>query len=781
MLSPRRGRPRERTRMPYPNGSPWSRSGWRRSSRQRSSRRWCRWTAPSCPSGAARRSSRSAPPMRPCCGPRPTSSTLPAAAALAGTASGIAAAVAALLGWQLALRADLPVYSFLVAPVIAAGVAVLVDRLHSRVSGLDTARITAGALGVLSTVAAVVWWVILAALAAAYGWVPWQTDAFAPLAGQPEGAWYAALAGLLIAALLFLAPSLRTPARQNARLVAASMVVLSGAAAVTVPALLVGTAILVAAAAVFLLTRRALRPGASVSGILAVVVAYAAATATPALWLVGIAVAVAVAVIAQVIMRPAGAAAVLLTLAPLGVLTISAFLAPFALAAAVGAAPDPAVAPVFVQWIALASVLCAVVLPASASIRSTLAATGCVLFVISLAPYVQAGSQRRRRSGAAGDRTSDHARGAPAGGGSGGGPPRRCWRRSHSVVPASSGCRRSPPRPSSHPSPRHWCSPRSRRRASSRMPVAPWLRSAPRSSSCGSPPCGPCCSRRRSPSRPPTVRAIVDLGALATVLALAWDVPPDLGGPMLAVIAAGIGGASVSRGWAAPASDRTAAVRSTTAAGVATADAPRRLLAWPAIACATAALWFGLSRLPDAVDLSVEAYVVAPAVGAARLRRAARMAAPPGRVRGRAQRIRPPGAGGTGRRGLVRLAGARHRGRPRRGSPRARADLDVGAARAHSGAERRDRSRVLPRAGRRRTGGRCATAGIGMAAPPRRRSVRLGAGNRARRGPSTARTRLVRDPGSAARAGRRRRRRTAGCRAPRGARDRPRGGRRPCT
>ena len=75
-------------------------------------------------------------------------------------------------------------YSFLVAPVIAAGVAVLVDRLHSRVSGFDTARITAGALGVLSTVAAVVWWVILAALAAAFGWVPWQTDAFAALAGS---------------------------------------------------------------------------------------------------------------------------------------------------------------------------------------------------------------------------------------------------------------------------------------------------------------------------------------------------------------------------------------------------------------------------------------------------------------------------------------------------------------------------------------------------------------------------------------------------------------------
>ena len=113
----------------------------------------------------------------------------------------------------------------------------------------------------------------------------------------------------------------------------------------------------------------------------------------------------------------------------------------------------------------------------------------------------------------------------------------------------------------------------------------------------------------------PDTRALVDLGALVTTLVLAWDVPADLRGAMLAVIAVGFAGASVSRGWAAPASERTAGVPSIRVAGVATAGAPRRLLAWPAFASATAALWSALSTRADAATLPIEAYVLAPAVG----------------------------------------------------------------------------------------------------------------------------------------------------------------------
>ena len=48
-----------------------------------------------------------------------------------GVSSSTAAAVATLLGWQLALRSDLPVYTLLVGPVIAVAIPVLLDRLRA--------------------------------------------------------------------------------------------------------------------------------------------------------------------------------------------------------------------------------------------------------------------------------------------------------------------------------------------------------------------------------------------------------------------------------------------------------------------------------------------------------------------------------------------------------------------------------------------------------------------------------------------------------------------------
>ena len=84
---------------------------------------------------------------------------------------------------------------------------------------------------------------------------------------------------------------------------------------------------------------------------------------------------------------------------------------------------------------------------------------------------------------------------------------------------------------------------------------------------------------------------------------------------MLAVVAVGIIGASISRGWAAPASERTVGLPSTRAVGAQTPAAPRRLLAWPAFAFATAALWDGLWTAPSAASFTVEAYALPPAVG----------------------------------------------------------------------------------------------------------------------------------------------------------------------
>ncbi len=547
--------------------------------------------------------------------PRPGLEPLPAATALAATASGTSAAVATLLGWQLALRADLPVYTLLVAPVIAVAVPVVLDRVHARVPGLSAARITAAVLGAVSIVVAVGWWVALAVVAVAFDWVPWRTDAVTALPGQADGAWYAAVAGLLVAALLFLSPSLDTTARRNVRLIAAGVILLSGAAVVAVPALLVGVAAVVAATAAFLLARPTLRPGAGAAAILGALTAFGASTATPWLWLIGLAVAVAVPIAAQIIVRPAGAAAAWLSVAPIGLLTVSAFLAPAALGVAVGQAPESAVAFVFLQWIALACLLCAVVLPGPAASRSTLAVSGYALFAMSLAPYAQAAF-----------RMMDALR--P-------GPPRRprCswpsrdsrssgrWALLALVTVIALGRSRVAPVPA----------------LGAAVLVAPvaatatftvlqttgleqhearalatvgaavvvvWIAAT--------------WSMLRTPqttaARPGT-RALVDLGALVTTLVLAWGVPADLRGAMLAVIAAGFAGASVSRGWAAPASERTAGVPSTRIAGVPTAGAPRRLLAWPAFAFATAALWSALSTRADAAALPIEAYVIAPAVG----------------------------------------------------------------------------------------------------------------------------------------------------------------------
>ena len=110
-------------------------------------------------------------------------------------------------------------------------------------------------------------------------------------------------------------------------------------------------------------------------------------------------------------------------------------------------------------------------------------------------------------------------------------------------------------------------------------------------------------------------RTVVDLGALVAALTLVWDVPTDLRWAMLALVAAGFVGASITRGWAAPVAASLVGVPSIRTAGTPLAGAPRRLLAWPAFAFATAALWSGLSTAPDASSLIVEAYAIPPAVG----------------------------------------------------------------------------------------------------------------------------------------------------------------------
>ena len=569
--------------------------------------------------------------------PRVDAESLPAAAILTAVSSSTAAAVATLLGWQLALRSDLPIYTLLVGPVIAVAVPVLLDRLRARAGDLIPARITATVLGALSLIAALVIWLVDAVTAIAPGWTVWQTDAVAAPSEQVEGAYLAALAGILIAIALFLAPTLGRPVLRDVRLVVAAVVLLTGVSVVAIPALTVGTAALVAAVAVVALTRPTLRVGAGVSAGLGGIIAFAAGTATPWLWLIGVAVAIGVPIAAQLIVRPVGYAAGWLSFAPVGVATIAAFLAPEAIGAVAGTPPNPSAAYVLLQWVALAAVLAAVFLRLQAGSRTTLAASGFALFVVSLLPYAAAAiDSGLGGAGVLGGAVS----GTPANMGE---PALGILRASAflvlfalialrrtrvTAVPALVAAALVPAAASlltftvvqtlglqDHGA-------RALATVGATVTVvwvsAVWSMLRPEQKLVAAP------AVEVSDDREPVVmpampgiatRTVVDLGALAAALTLVWDVPTDLSWAMLALVAAGFVGASITRGWAAPVAASLVGVPSIRTAGTPLAGAPRRLLAWPAFAFATAALWSGLSTAPDASSLIVEAYAIPPAVG----------------------------------------------------------------------------------------------------------------------------------------------------------------------
>ena len=569
--------------------------------------------------------------------PRADAENLPAAAILMAVSSSTAAAVATLIGWQLALRSDLPIYTLLVGPVIAVAVPVLLDRLRARAGDLIPARITATVLGALSLTAALVIWLVAAVTAIAPGWTAWQTDAVAPASEQVDGASFAAIAGILIALALFLAPTLGRPVLKDVRIIVAAVVLLTGVSVVAIPALLVGTAALTAVVAVVGLTRPTLRIGAGVSASLGAVTAFAAGTATPWLWLIGVAVAIGVPIAAQLIVRPVGSAAGWLSFAPVGVATIAAFLAPGAIGAVAGTPPNPSAAFVLVQWVALAAVLAAVFLRLQAGSRTALAATGFALFVVSLLPYAAAAIDGGLGgAGVLGATVS----GTPANLGE---PALGMLRASAllvlfalialrrtrvAAVPALVAAALVPAAASlltfsvvqtlgleDHGA-------RALATVGATVTVvwvaAVWsmLRLEPKFVA------APVVEAPddREPVVAPALpgiatRTVVDLGALVAALTLVWDVPIDLRWAMLALIGAGFVGASITRGWAAPLTASLVGVPSTRTAGIPLPGAPRRLLAWPAFAFATAALWSGLSTGPTASSLTVEAYALPPAIG----------------------------------------------------------------------------------------------------------------------------------------------------------------------
>lgn len=572
---------------------------------------------------------------------RPRAEQTPPAASgvLFAVASSTAAAVGASVGWQIALRSDEPIFPLLAGPVIAVAVAVLLDRRPARLGALVAARITAAVVAALSLVAALVIWMASAGRAIVDGWAVWQSDAFAAPSGQVDGAVFAAIGGALIAVLLFLAPTLRRPGWRGARMPVAGVVLLVGVAVLAVPALLVAAAALVAVVSTLALTRPPLRTGAAVTAGVAAVTAFTVGTTTPWLWLIGVVVAIGVPIGAQVIVRPKAGGAAALPLTAVGVAAVATLLAPAALGAALDTPANPAVTPVLLQWLALAAVACAVALPAVDITRSTLAFSGYALWVASLV-------EGARDAIAVID-------GFPVGASQVAtefGEPLLAIVRSSALlallslialrrtrVPAAAsliGALLVAPLAAATTSAvlqvarleEHGASAVATVGAAATVTViaAVWSLVRP-SPAAASPAADPGVAR---PMSLPSPRALVDAGAAVTALTLVWGVGQDFRGMMLAVVAVGLAAASASRGWAATAgpagsvpatsvaATASAPLRlpSTRAVGVPTARAPRRLLALPALAFATAALWSALGQRPDAASLPVEAFVLPPAL-----------------------------------------------------------------------------------------------------------------------------------------------------------------------
>ncbi|WP_243076264.1 DUF2157 domain-containing protein [Microbacterium sp. SS28] len=309
---------------------------------------------------------------------------LPAARGLAEVASSVAVAAVGLLGWQLAFRVVEPVYSILVAPLLAVGTAVAVDALRARRGGMKAAWATSGIIGALSVVSVMISWAYTGVGALSSDWSTWTTD---PLAvhGGADAPFLALPVAIVLAALLFAAPSLRRRGFGDARVVTAALLILAGAARSGVPALLVGVAVLIAVAATLALVRATSRPGWLLAAASATVIAYGVGTAAPWLWLIGVAIAIALPIAVRALLRPAGEIAVVLAIAPVAIAALSALIAPAALSAVTGmSGGEWQVAVALLQWVALATLAVALIARTDETTRSALALAAWTLVASTL-------------------------------------------------------------------------------------------------------------------------------------------------------------------------------------------------------------------------------------------------------------------------------------------------------------------------------------------------------------------------------------------------------------
>lgn len=516
---------------------------------------------------------------------------------LGSAASVLAALALATAGWQLAARSDLPVLGVLVAPVLAVAAAVVLDRLRIRLPWLVPAAIAAGIVAVCSLAIHLVMWSTRAALAMYGNWPLWRTPGFEAAGGSLEIPLLALVAAVMLSVLLFLSPAARRAGVRHVRPIVGALLLTSAAALTLVPAAAVAGGVAVAAASIVAIRRRADTAAWVVAGFIGASAAYLTGLSAIWLWVAAVAVAALLPVAHRLAARAEGGLAVAFAVVPIGVLAVSSTIAPNALAVQLGGASDAAAAGcafVLLQWVALVSALTSLLGWRDAASRRALALATIVLLAVSLPAAAALGTsplaERALLEPGLGIAraallvialialTVRHRQSPVA------------WASAAFVAPAAA----------------------SGGVALLTLVLAPPFAAALVTAAVAAVVIvgGAALALR---ARMPRVRLAADLGAAVVILLAAWPtplpggralfpVPTEWRGAFVAIIAVAIGAASVTRGWRAP-----------HAGGVPLSAAGRRLLAWPAFAGATAALWLWIgSAWPDA---ALEAYVVAPAVG----------------------------------------------------------------------------------------------------------------------------------------------------------------------